>query len=297
MTAALQMNLQEPNPDLSGVEFATSADGMPVARISDLVLAMVTSPNGFAFLASAVSAHRPLAELTRADFIGHDGRVADEDEFRARVAETAGHKRDLAELNRVRTRMSTSTPWGGSQMAVIYAEGVVAHSTAGHGGFHLSADRNSKVHSLLRKVTPWYEEDCEWAIVALSFPELFTGYERAAAEKTIRNTWPDEWEAIHGAELTEGESWVKDRRAFDRRHAADHVVISAIFSDQHPGMTEVMAVVGGHGRADKDERRFLIPSDEYAGRSRFGFVIDPNRHAEYHGPSSFIGWRGREDGS
>ncbi len=297
MTTALKSNIAPPTPDLSGVEFATSADGMPVARIDDLVLVMVKSPSGFAFLASAVFVRRPLTELTRGDFIGHDGRLADEAEFRARVAETAGHKRDLAALNRVQTRMSASTPWGGSQMAVIYADGVVAHSTAGHGGFHLSADRNSKVHTLLRKDTPWYEEDCEWAIVALSFPELFTAHERSLAEKTIRNTWPDEWEAIHGAKLTEGESWIKDRRAFDERHAADHVVISAIFSDRNPGMTEVVAVVGGNRRADNDERRFLVPSDEYAGRSRFGFVIDPVRHAEYQGPSSFIGWRSRGDGS
>lgn len=297
MTAALKLNAAAPAPDLSGVEFATSADGIPVARIDDLVLGMVTSPSGFAYLASAVFVRRPLEQLTRVDFIGHDGRLAGKAEFRARVAETAGHKRDLAALNRVQTRMSASTPWGGSQVAVIYADGVVAHSTAGHGGFHLSADRNSKVHSLLRKDTPWYEEDCEWAIVALSFPELFTGYERAAAEKTIRNTWPDEWEAIHGAKLTEGESWIKDRRAFDQRHAADHVVTSAIFSEHHPDMTEVVAVVGGNRRTDDDERRFLVPSDEYAGRGRFGFVIDPVRHAQYHGPSSFIGWRGQEDGS
>lgn len=157
MTAVLHSHMKAPTPDVSGVEFATSADGLPVARIDDLVLAMVTSPSGFAFLASAVAVRRPLADLTRADFIGHDGRVADEAEFRARVAETAAHIRDLAELNRVQTRMSASTPWGGSQMAVIYAEGVVAHSTAGHGGFHLSADRNAKVHLLLRKETPWYE--------------------------------------------------------------------------------------------------------------------------------------------
>lgn len=270
---------------------------MPVARIDDTVLAMVTSPSGFAFLASAVFVRRPLAELTRADFIGHDGRVADEAEFRARVAETAVHKRDLVALNRVQTRISTSTPWGGSQTAVIYAEGVVSHSTAGHGGFHLTPDRNAKIHPLLRKETPWYEEDSEWAIVVLSFPDLFTGYERALAEKTIRNTWPDAWEVIHGAKLTEGESWARDRRAFDERHPADYVVMSAILSDQHPKMTEVVAVVGGDRRASDDERRFLVPSDEYAGRGRFGFVIDPDRHAEYHGPSSFIGWRGREDGA
>lgn len=297
MTAAVKSNVAASTPDLSGVEFAISADGMPVARVDDLVLAMVTSPRGFAFLASAVFVSRPLNELTRAEFIGHDGRVADEDEFRARVAETAGHKRELAALNRVQTRMSASTPWGGSQIAVIYAEGVVSHSTAGHGGFHLSPDRNAKIHPLLRKDTPWYEEDCEWAIVALSFPELFTGYERSTAEKTIRNAWTDEWEAIHGSKLADGESWARDRRTFDERHSADYVVVSAIFSDQHPEMTEVVAVVGGDRRSGDDERRFLVPSIEYAGRGRFGFVIDPVRHAQYHGPSSFIGWRGREDGS
>jgi hypothetical protein len=279
------------------VEFATSADGLPVARIDDLVLAMVTSPSGFAFLASVVAVRRPLADLTRADFTGHDGRVAGEAEFRARVAETAAHKRDLAELNRVQTRMSVSTPWGGSQMAVIYAEGVVAHMTAGHGGFHLSSDRNARVHPLMRKEVPWYEEDCKWAIVAISFPELFTGYERSLAEKTIRNTWPDTWEVIQGCVLAEGESWAMDRRAFDERHAADFVVTSAIFSNQHPGMTEVVAVVGGGQKAGDTERRFLVPSDEYAGRGRFGFVIDLNRHVEYHGPSSFLSWRSRGSGS
>lgn len=133
--------------------------------------------------------------------------------------------------------------------------------------------------------------------MAISFPELFTGYERSLAERTIRNTCPDAWEAIHGRELAEGESWTKDRRAFDQRHAEDYIVTSAIFSDQNPGMTEVVAVVGGNRKSNDDERRFLVPSDEYAGRDRFGFVIDPGRHAEYHGPSSFIGWRDRGSGT
>ncbi len=295
MSAALQSNAATPIPEVSGVEFATTGDDLPVARIGDLVLAMVTAPSGFAYLASAVAVRRPLATLTRTDFIGHDGRVADEAEFRTRVAETAGHKRDLAKLNRVQMRMSASTPWGGSQMAVIYAEGVVAHMTSGHGGFHLSADRNAKVHPMLRNDTPWYEEDAEWAIVAMSFPDLFTAYELSLAEKTIVNTWPDAWEKIRGCSLAEGESWARDRRTFDQRHAADFVVMSAIRSDQHAGMTEVVAVVGGGRPRAGEERRFLVPSDEYAGRGRFGFVINQDRHAIYDGPSSFVGWRSRGD--
>ena len=168
---------------------------------------------------------------------------------------------------------------------------------SGHGGFHLSTERNAKVHPLLRKDTPWYEEDCEWAIVAISFPDLFTAYERSMAEKTILNTWPDAWEKIHGRSLAEGESWAKDRRAFDQRHAADYIVMSAILSDQRPGMTEVVAKIGGGHIRGGEKRRFLVASDEYAVRGRFGFVIDLARHAEYDGPSSFIGWRNRGDGS
>ena len=37
------------------------------------------------------------------------------------------------------------------------------------------------------------------------------------------------------------------------------------------------------------ERRFLVPSGEYEA-GRFGFVIDPDRHQVYGGPSDFVGW-------
>ena len=54
-------------------------------------------------------------------------------------------------------------------------------------------------------------------------------------------------------------------------------------------MTEVVAKIGGGHIRGGEERRFLVASNEYAGRGRFGFVIDLARHAEYDGPSSFIG--------
>lgn len=52
----------------------------------------------------------------------------------------------------------------------------------------------------------WYEEDCHWAAVAQAFPELFTDFEIASAEKTIRDWYPDAWEAIHGRVLEPGQS-------------------------------------------------------------------------------------------
>ena len=70
---------------------------------------------------------------------------------------------------------------------------------------------------------------------------------------------------------------------------SDWVVISAIRSDHHPGMTECVATLGGDRRA-AEQRRYLVPSDEYDA-GRFGFVINEARHRLYDGPSDFVGWR------
>lgn len=274
------------------IEFGKNAEGLPVARVGDVVLAMIPLADGSAYLASACFVRRPLSELKRADFYGHDGRLTDEDEFRRRVLETAKNRRELHALGRVQTRMGASTPWGSSQLATIYGTGVVAHSTAGHGGFHLSADRNRLIDPALRKDSPWYEEDSEWAIVALTFPDLFTAYERKCADEIIRHSWPETWERIHGRILADGESRSKDRHAFEEAHADDWVVNSAIYSVQHAGMTEVVATKGGLLGAGA-ERRFLVPSEDYSTRGPFGFVIDEARHQSYDGPSSFVGWHER----
>lgn len=280
-----------------GVEFGVSADGVPVARIADTLLAMVPARDGTSFLASAWRIVRPLSELTREDFHGHEGCLKDEAAFRTRVFETAQHKRELSALGRIQTRMAANTPWGLSQLATVYAEGIVSHMTAGHGGFHLSSERNLRVSSLLRKSSPWYEEDAEWAIVAHTFSDLFTAYERKCAEETIRNSWPSAWEAIHGRELAPGQSRTKDWEVFEAKHASDWIVISAIFSSHHADMTEVVATRGGIRDHRADERRFLVPSSEYATRGPFGFVIEERRHAVYDGPSDFIGWRQRRTGA
>ena len=70
---------------------------------------------------------------------------------------------------------------------------------------------------------------------------------------------------------------------------ADWIVVAAINSSHSPGFVECVAKLGGERRS-REERRFLIPKTEYE-IGRFGFVIDPARHARYDGPSDFIGWR------
>jgi hypothetical protein len=145
---------------------------------------------------------------------------------------------------------------------------------------------------MLRNESGWYEDDECWAIVAITFPRPFTKLERRHAEQTVKDSWPDAWETISGTVLKPGESRTKDRRAFEAEHAADLIVVSAITSEQQMGFVDVIATLGGNRGAGTAERRFLVPADEYdVGRS--GFVIDPDRHATYDGPSSFAGWQGR----
>ena len=253
---------------------------------------MLPARDGRHYLATGWRIGRPIAEWKRSDFYGHSGDLADEAAFRAKVAENAEHQREKRALGRRDIASTANTPWGPSQGATVYAEGVVCHSTAGHGGFHLSAERNRSVHSMLRARGGWYEEDEGWAIVAITFPHLFTSYERRCAERTIRDSWPDAWEAIFGTVLQPGESREKDRRAFEQEHAGDWIVVSAISSDQQPGFVEVVATPGGRRGAGTEERRFLVPSDEYR-IGRFGFVVDETRHPVYSGPSSFVAWQGR----
>lgn len=85
---------------------------------------------------------------------------------------------------------------------------------------------------------------------------------------------------------------MKDRRAFEAKHAGDWVVISAILSAHHSGMTEVIATRSGKRDPQIEEQRFLVPSADYEV-GRFGFVIDEARHVAYDGPSSFVSWTRR----
>lgn len=280
-------NNQIPAP--AGVTFARTAEGLLVAKVGDNAFAMLPGPEGRFFLASAWHLRGPMDEWKRSDFCSHGGDLEDETAFRARMAENIEHQRQRTALARRDVSSRATTPWETSQHATIYAEGVICHSTASHGGFHLVAVHNAKVHRMLRAGGGWYEEDCAWAAVAQAFPELFTDYERRCADRTIRDWYPDAWEAIHERRLEPGESHEKDRRAFERDHASDWIVISAIRSDQHAGMTECVATLGGD-RAAAEQRRYLVPSDEYHV-GRFGFAIDEARHRLYDGPSSLIGWK------
>ena len=104
------------------------------------------------------------------------------------------------EAHVTRYDVSTSTPWGTAQSAKSFGRGIVLYSTAGHGGFHVS-------NGLLRKMAEdmrgdayaplgWFEEDCAWSLVVLSFPERFSLQARLDAVSTARTYYPQQFQRI-----------------------------------------------------------------------------------------------------
>jgi hypothetical protein len=292
MMSILPAPSTEAESSFPALEFGRGVEDFPVARVGEIALAMLPSGLGRHYLGTGWRISRPLSEWRLSDFYGRDGELADEAAFRTRVEENAQHQRERRALGRREIKSNANTPWGRSQSATAYAEGIVSHSTASHGGFVLTPARNVAIHSMLRAEEGFYEEDAEWAIVAITFPQFFTGFERRCAEKSVKDSWPDAWEEIFGTPLEPGESYEKDRRAFGARQAASWIVISAIASSHNKGFVECVATLGGKRGCGVEERRFLVPSGEYS-TGRFGFVIDPSRHALYGGPSDFVGWQGR----
>lgn len=204
------------------------------------------------------------------------------------AAEKATHEAELRTLNRPTIPAGASTPWGMAQVSRQFADGIVLHSTASHGGFHLNEDANRTVHPLYRARDGHYEEDCEWSKVAHAFPHLFTTYERRLADRTLRDYFPDAYERVTGAILNGSQSHMRDRQEFESRHRNDWVVIAALNSHHKPGLVECIAALGGI-RGEVGERRFLVPRSDYT-IGRHGFVIDPIKHEPYDGPSSFVIW-------
>jgi hypothetical protein len=204
------------------------------------------------------------------------------------TAEKAAHEAELRTLDRPTISAGGSTPWGMAQVSRQFADGIVLHSTASHGGFHLDENANGTVHAHYRNDTEFYEEDCEWAKVAHAFPQLFTAYERRLADRTLRDFYPDAYERATGVTLNGGQSHARDRQKFEELHRNDWVVIAALNSDRQPGLVECIATLGGI-RGEVGERRFLVPRSDYA-IGRHGFVIDPIKHEPYDGPSSFMIW-------
>jgi hypothetical protein len=184
-----------------------------------------------------------------------------------------------------------NSPWGYVDRQTIIAPGIRQVSTAGHGGILLSAERQSAMPDALRREHASYEEDCEWALIALAFPEEFKAYYATlpwyqgdiieSAKATVRDFYPEDYEAHFGVTLQPGESIRRDEATFHQAHKDDFIAVAA-FGSWHErvpeGMVGVLAKKGGRMGEGAQERFYLVPKEEYEKRGRLSFVIDENRH-------------------
>lgn len=164
------------------------------------------------------------------------------------------------------------TPWGTAQSVTKKAAGIHEISCAGHGGFKLGRHQNACVDPAWRRAGGWYEEDCEWAIVGLTFG-TDAGFSLAAVEdcrSTCKNYFPDAYETIYGVKVTAEESHVvREREA--KAAAKGQLQIIACYGDWATnvpkGMVGVVATVDGDRTSVAESLYFVITSEQYEAGS------------------------------
>lgn len=177
------------------------------------------------------------------------------------------------------TLLGKHSPWGKIDHATTLADGIATVSTPSHGGVKLDRKRNAKMPAAVRRKGGWYEEDCEWALVVLVFPEAFKPESVEAAHSSAKGWFPDEYTAITGKPVAVEESYTLQKRAFKAETANRYVVVSAC-GDWHEkvpkSMVGVSATLGGDRghKAWEAQIHRLVPEDAYAKRGRFGYVLD-----------------------
>lgn len=69
------------------------------------------------------------------------------------------------------------TPWGRSVTSVPLVRGIVYYATEDRGGYHLSPTMRERLPEMLKSIEPehegWFDDEIEWAIIALAFPQVF----------------------------------------------------------------------------------------------------------------------------
>ena len=111
------------------------------------------------------------------------------------------------------------TPWGVAQTMERVAEGITRYDTSSHGGYRLTPERVAAMPADIRAIKPyaadgWYEEDEDWALVCLAFPECFPPDAFHFAVMTQQHSHPElitpERKAKAGGWLSDnGDKWAR----------------------------------------------------------------------------------------
>ena len=90
--------------------------------------------------------------------------------------------------------ISGFSPWGTPDNIERIAPGIWLVETPSHGGYFVEPEQRKAIPQSWQRASftgqgahGWYEEDCDWCMVALAFPHLFSQANRDAAWRTFRN--------------------------------------------------------------------------------------------------------------
>ena len=178
--------------------------------------------------------------------------------------------------------MATTTPWGKADHKTPITRGINFYSTPGHGGYSVSKGLFAKMNPALASIGEayggafWFEEDCAYAAVYLAFPEHFDASKLACAHESIKDYYPDAYEAAFGVKVEIEESVILRERAHHALNLNNYVVKVAMgewYEKCPDGFTFVVA----ERAADGDQKAFLVPKNDYTGSN---FVVDPAIHTE-----------------
>lgn len=94
------------------------------------------------------------------------------------------------------------TPWGVADSVEVAGDGVVFYGTPSHGGYHVTGAALERIPPQFREAScapgwfGWFEEDVDWAIVAVYFPEYFPPDAQDHARATLERYRPAVLQAV-----------------------------------------------------------------------------------------------------
>ena len=105
-------------------------------------------------------------------------------------------------------KQPVESPWGASDHVTEIAPGIISVSTPSHGGIWLSPERIAEMPQPLQDFVPfggpqkgpgrWFEEDVDWSIVCLAFPQFFTEDDLRQAHSTLKGYKPHIYRELMG---------------------------------------------------------------------------------------------------
>jgi len=254
--------------------FFQTKDNCVAAAIGDFTVAWIER-NGL-WSGRMTFSKAPREDLTASDFDWHWASAATLTEFKLAAGEYEAHLSKMAGLNR-RNIPNLSTPWGKSHTAREYQPGIIKVTTAGHGGFLLNPDLNDVIDPEWRSRNGEYEEDICWAIVAHTFPELFTSWEMRPANRILKDNWPYIFERLTGTVIPPSESETKRRDAFFLQHSGKWMDRTYNQAKTDPTKTLIQATVEA-GPPSNGVRYYLVDTERFknqrSARGSFAYVID-----------------------